>query len=214
MLLRMRVFVDESGDTGLKFDQGSSAYLTIILVIFRDSDAAGAVDERIHALRTELHKPATFEFHFKENSDAIREAFLRAVASFDYLYTGMVVNKSHLYDAPDQTRASFYKDICAQVFEHAKPCLAEAHVKIDQSGGQSFRRELARHLKRQVNDPAVTAKPIKQVSTGDSKSDNLLQLADMICGAVARRQRTDKSAPDRFHKIIAHRELSVRSWPD
>jgi hypothetical protein len=184
-----------------------------VLVVFEDHDQAQAVDERIALLRGELHKPATFEFHFTDNNDAIREAFLRAVAPFDFFYTGLVVNKARLYTPEFRFRAAFYKDVCGQVFDHAKPRLQNAIVKIDRSGGQGFRRELAAYLKRQVNDPNLPTKHIKKVDLPDSKSNNLLQLADMICGAVARHYREDKSEPGRFRKIIAHREFAVRLWP-
>lgn len=54
---------------------------------------------------------------------------------------------------------------------------------------------------------------IKKVRTEPSHSNNLLQLADMVCGAVARSFRPDK--PDRhvYRKLIRHRELGVQVWP-
>ncbi len=40
----MLVFIDESGDTGLKIDKGSSKYFVIALVIFEDHEEAIACD--------------------------------------------------------------------------------------------------------------------------------------------------------------------------
>ena len=80
----MLVFVDESGDTGFKLGHGSSEIMTVSLVIFDDESIAQEVDNRIVTLRTELHQPLNFEFHFKNNSDTIREAFFRAIAPFDF----------------------------------------------------------------------------------------------------------------------------------
>ncbi len=79
----MLVFVDESGDTGLKFSEGSSDLFTVALVVFEENDEAEAADERITLLCRELRKSADFEFHFKENSDSVRRAFLEAVAQCD-----------------------------------------------------------------------------------------------------------------------------------
>jgi hypothetical protein len=209
----MLVFVDESGDTGLKVGQGSSDLFTIVLVVFEDSEEAQAADDRITLLRRELRKPDNFEFHFVENGDNVREAFLRAVAPYHFFYFGFVVDKTRLYLPAFPSNAAFYKYLCGLVFESARPYLNEAIVAIDRSGGQGFRRELAAYLKRQVNDPNLPTKHIKKVDLPDSKSNNLLQLADMICGAVARHYREDKSEPGRFRKIIAHREFAVRLWP-
>ena len=210
----MLVFVDEYGDTGLKLGQGSSDFFTVALVVFRENDEAQRVDDRIAALRAELRKPAGFEFHFTDNNDEVREAFFRAVAPHDFFYIGLVVNKAKLHMPGFTFRESFYKDICGQVFDQAKAQLENATVRIDRSGGEGFRRELAAYLKRQVNDPGLTVRHIKKVEMAGSRGNNLIQLADMICGAVARLYRTDKKDPGRFHKIIAHRELSVRLWPE
>jgi hypothetical protein len=211
----MLVFVDESGDTGLKVGQGSSDLFTIVLVVFEDSEEAQAADDRITLLRRELRKPDNFEFHFVENGDNVREAFLRAVAPYHFFYFGFVVDKTRLYLPAFPSNAAFYKYLCGLVFESARPYLNEAIVAIDRSGSRGFRQQLITYLKKQVNDSEAGAVThIKKVSLPESRGSNLLQLADMVCGALARSHRTDKKDPRRFHKIIAHRAISVRYLPE
>lgn len=101
----MLVFIDESGDTGLKVDQGSSRYFTIALVLFDDNEEAVACDQRITLLRKELGWVPDREFHFKHNSDAIRRAFLTAVAPYNFFYHGVVLNKD-----PQKLWGSGFKD--------------------------------------------------------------------------------------------------------
>ncbi len=129
----MLVFVDESGDTGLKFSEGSSDLFTVALVVFEENDEAAAADERITLLRRELKKPTDFEFHFKENSDSVRQTFLEAVARYNFFYFGFVVNKTALYAESLLTREAVYA--CGLIFESAKPYLDSAVVKIDASAG-------------------------------------------------------------------------------
>lgn len=43
----MLVFVDESGDPGMKLEGGSTPYFTVALVIFEDHEEATACDLRI-----------------------------------------------------------------------------------------------------------------------------------------------------------------------
>ena len=205
--------MDESGDTGLKLGQGSSEWMIVIMVIFVDNEAAQTADQRIVQLRTDLKKSERFEFHFKENSDQIREAFLKAMATMDFVYTGTIVHKSRLL-ADGYNFQTFYRDMCGEVFENARPLLRDAVVKIDRTGGQGFRRELTAFLKRKLNEEPSEIRPVRQVTMQTSQSDNLLQLADMVCGAVARHYRGDRDKADRFYKIIAHREVSVRFWPE
>lgn len=210
----MLAFVDESGDGGNKFGQGSSELMTVVLAIVPDEEAAVAIQRRIVALRDELNKPMDFEFHFRDNSDTIRERFFNAVAPLPFEYIGVVVDKTRLYGMGLSNPALFYRNVCSGVFEQARPILNEANVKIDRSGGRGFRRELTAHLKRLSNGGQDGVRHVKQVTMQDSAGNDLLQLADMLCGAVARSSRTDRANPGKFRKIVAHREIAVRHWPE
>ena len=52
----MLVFIDESGDSGLKIGEGSSRYFTVALVVFEDREEATACDQRIELLKRELDR--------------------------------------------------------------------------------------------------------------------------------------------------------------
>jgi hypothetical protein len=53
---------------------------------------------------------------------------------------------------------------------------------------------------------------IHKVKTQDSRKNNLLQLADMIVGAIHRSFGT-KTDADQYRTIINHREIRVQLWP-
>jgi hypothetical protein len=53
---------------------------------------------------------------------------------------------------------------------------------------------------------------IRKVKVQDSQKNNLVQLADMVCGAVAR-SYTQKEDAQRCRRLIAHREIYVQFWP-
>jgi hypothetical protein len=90
----MLIFIDESGDSGLKIEKGSSRYFTISMVVFEDNDEALSCDQRIELLKKELGLPSDYEFHFKRNSDLVRRAFLAAVSPYSLFYYGIVINKN------------------------------------------------------------------------------------------------------------------------
>jgi len=87
-------------------------------------------------------------------------------------------------------------------------------VKIDASGGRKFQRQLASYLKTKVNIREASPQRIRRVTAGDSSRSNLLQLADMVCGAVARSLWEEKANAGDFRKIIKHREISVQVQPE
>jgi len=90
----MLIFVDESGDTGLKIEKGSSRYFIIALVLFEENEEAEACDERIKLLRRELHLPEYFEFKFSKLRKEQRIKFFEAVLPYSFFYFGIVIDKT------------------------------------------------------------------------------------------------------------------------
>lgn len=211
----MLVFVDESGDTGFKVGQGSSGQFTITLIVFSENEEAEAASHRIDKLRTDLglsQGRGKGEFHFNDNSNDQREAFLTAVSKFDFAVFAVVVDKLGLAPEGISNKSAFYNFVCGLVFDNAKDYLYEANITIDSMGGQEFKRQLEKYLKQRMNE-AGDKRRIKQVGMKPSHTNNLLQLADMVCGAIVRACHEDKRKSDRFRRIIQHREISVLLWP-
>lgn len=206
----MLVFIDESGDSGLKLKEGSSPYFVVSLVVFEDHDEAIACDQRIELLKRELGWPASEEFHFKRNSDAVRKAFIKAVVPYDFFYYAIILNKKELWGDGFKDKRSFYKYACSLVFENAKEKLDQAIVLIDESGSLDFRRQLEKYLKEKMN---TSTKKIKKLKMQQSSSNNLLQLTDYIAGAVNRYVLSRRKNADLYHKMIAHREIRLQIWP-
>jgi hypothetical protein len=206
----MLVFVDESGDCGMKRKEGTSELFVIAAVTFNDNQDAENCDKRIAELRQECFRSKNLEFKFNKCCDDYREAFLKGVAEFDFFYLAFGLNKAKLYGPGFEFKDSFYKYTAKLLFENAKPYLRDASVLIDRTGNREFRQQLERYLKSRIN---IDSEIIRKVKTEPSHSNNLLQLADMICGAVARSLRTEKADRFRFRKLIGHRETSVQVWP-
>lgn len=208
----MLIFIDESGDSGLKIENGSSRYFTIGLVVFEDNEEAIACDQRIQLLKKEIGWTRDSEFHFKRNSDKVRESFMRAVSPYSFFYYGVVINKDpkKLWGDGFKNKESFYKYACGLVFENAKEKLMQATVVIDESGNLDFKRQLGKYLKRKMNQEE---KIIGKVKMQRSTSNNLLQLADYVASSINRSVQNERKKADNYRKIITHREIYVQVWP-
>ena len=208
----MLVFIDESGDSGFKLDQGSSRFFTIALVAFEDNEEATACDQRITLLRREIGWQEGAEFHFKQTSHRGRRLFLKAVAPYGFFYYGFVLNKDpkKLWGEGFRYKDSFYKYACGLVFENAKEKLRNATVVIDKSSSRDFRRQLAHYLTRKTREGEAQ---IKKVKMQRSSSNNLLQLADYVAGVINRSTQNRKKFADEYRRMIAPREITVQVWP-
>jgi hypothetical protein len=207
----MLVFIDESGDTGMKSASPSSSSLFIVcLVLFDEREAAAAAEERIKALRASLGVGADFEFHFTKLKAEWRVAFLQEAARLEFFYFGVIIDKAELVKRGPMTPSELYRYACNLVIESARPYFDDATVIIDGGGSRPFKRELSSALRRKSN--ADGAKKIRKIKLQDSAKNNLLQLADMVCGAVARAY-SNKSDAQRYRRLISHLEMEMERWP-
>lgn len=209
----MLVFIDESGDPGLKIEKGSSRFFVISLVVFEGKNEALACDQKINLLKKELGWNENDEFHFKRNSDKARRAFLQAVAPYNFFYYGIAINKDpkKLWSDGFKDKKSFYKYTCGLVFQNAKDKLENSTVVIDESGSLDFKRQIAKYLRKRINEK--NNRLIKKVKMQRSCSNNLLQLADYVASVINRSIQNRKKYSVEYRKIIAHREIYVQVWP-
>lgn len=208
----MLVFLDESGDPGMKLQQGSSEYFFVTLVIFEDHEEALRADHHIAALREQLRLDASFEFRFNKMNYRLRTRFLRELCGFDFCYYAIAVKKGQLTARGFHFSESFYKVACRYVFTNAKTILRDAVVVIDGSGSRGFQRQLVTYLRRGINPRAPGDSHIRKIKIEDSHRNNLLQLADMVCGALARSYGDKPDARD-YRTLISRRERHVQTWP-
>lgn len=205
----MLVLIDESADCGLKFDKGSSEYFVCVAVVFLSEFSMNACDRNIDELKRELKWRSSLEFHFVSTPDKIRRTFFERVSHDDFRYAGFVVDKKKLYGQRFMSPKEFYETSVGYVCEHVKTLLENSKIIIDKNGDRAFRRQLEKRLKSQMTNPHGTCR-IKKVAMEASHSNNLLQLADMVCGAV---MRSHTASDPTFRDLIRRREKFVQLWP-
>lgn len=190
---------------------GSSRLFVVTAILIEDNEDAEYCDRRISILKQELRLNDKFEFHFNRCSDTFRRRFLETVVGCNFFYHSIVLNKAKLWGPGFKYKEPFYKYAAGLVFENAKAHLAEATVVLDECGNRDFRSQLSKYLRKRMNDGKRVL--IKKVRMEPSHSNNLLQLADMVCGAVNRSFDTSRQHRMYFRRLISARELNVQVWP-
>jgi Protein of unknown function (DUF3800) len=206
-LLDMIVFVDESGDAGLKVESGSSPHFVVTLVVFNDNEEAARVDEHIAVIRQKVNLHKDFEFHFTKLSKNLRQHFLSEINLFDFKYFSFVIHKNNFDESLIKNSREFYKFAFKAACLTAKECLENATFVIDGQSSKEFRQDFEKHLKVGLNTDEI--RRMKKMKMQDSHKNNLLQLADMICGSVAAFYRNDKYKTDTYYRLIKLREEKV-----
>ncbi len=196
LISTMLVFIDESGDAGFKLDKGASPIFVAAMVIFETSQHAVATQQAIEKSEAKrLHKP---EFKFNKCSNDVRDAFFRSVRDCPFCVRAVVVRKERIYSPRLRAdKESFYNYFVSSMLRYDNNRLRQARVVIDGSGDREFRRNLNTQFRRKVGDGVIA-----DVRFKDSKSDLLVQLADMCAGAIARSYRNDRPNPQRWRTML------------
>ena len=202
MAIAMLIFMDESGDTGFQFNKTSSKFFVLTIIIFDDLGDAEDANEGIKKIRKELKLPENFEFKFSTGtSNKVKTAFLQKLSKHNFRYRSVVIDKTILFRRePLHPKDNLYKLVAEQLFLRAEPRVKNASVFIDRIT-KSFVDDFNVYLKRRLN--TRLEKIIGRIKHQDSRSNNLLQLADMVCGAIYRKYNRGE---DKFYKIIKKRE--------
>ena len=195
----MLVFIDESGDPGFKVARGSSPLFVAAMVVFDDRAAAARTREVVRKLLGRIHRRPEFKFNKCRNE--VRDAFFKAVGRESFIVRAVVVRKELIWSEHLRTNdESFYRFFIKSMVRFDNQTLKNAKVIIDGSGDRTFRRSLATYLRHHG-----ARGTIDEVRIRDSRSEPLLQLADMCAGAIARSYRTDRAEPDRWRSVISAR---------
>lgn len=218
----MPTFIDESGDCGWK-DTGSKPHFAITAVWFETPEHSFTCAEEIDKLRREKLKVcSTFEFHFVRTNPLHRMAFLEAVADCSFYFVACVVrkrrddggwlegrmwrNKEFLYERAIEPVVASLEEYF-HLAEAAKASPLNERVLFDENDDPVYRRVLREKFR--VPKAASGRSLVKTVKSGASKGSNLLQLADMVCGAIV--HSFHKS--DEYKKIIEAQSLGIHELP-
>jgi len=200
----MLIFIDDSGDPGFKVGKGSSEVFVIALVIFDDPLDAEETALKIKRLRQSLGINNTFEFKFNKCRKDFRCKFLSTVADSKFRARVIIMRKDRIYGKElRSSKESFYNYAIKMVLKYHGGTISNAKIRLDGHGDRQFRRALSSYLRRELNRP--DKKIFKNLKFVDSHRDVLIQLADMVAGAIHRSYYADKNDKDLYRGIIEQR---------
>lgn len=186
-------------------NKGSTRFFVIALIIFDDDLEAEKAAVCIKDLKRKLGFPDDLEFKFNKSSRKTRESFLKAVDNFDFKIRSIVFDKMKVKSTElKNNKNSFYSYAIKMVLKYSRNFIIQAKVKIDGNGDRVFRKSFLTYLRRELSS---MEKPIlKHCKIVDSKGSVLIQMADMIAGAL-RRSYDDCRGDAEIYKAIIKKHI-------
>ncbi len=175
---------DESGDVSFNFGKGASRYF--VMAVISTMDPQG-LRQKLDEVRRELNLPSRYEFGFNAmgTSAKLREKVFGALKSMDFSAWAIIVDKTTLLDPfIAMRRLDFYLFFITELLQAIPAEQREgATLILDEFGGEpDLPLEFRRYMKRR-NIP----RHFNRVLTKRSQSEPLIQVADLVAGAIMRR---------------------------
>ena len=196
---------DEAGDVGFNFRKGASRYFVATLIATHSPDS---LRQLLVDLRHRSRLPATYEFKFHAmSSAALRERVFSALAQADFETWAVVVDKPLLADVfKTMNGLEFYLYFMTELLSSIPARKRQnATLILDEFGSTpNLRTEL-----RRIMDARGVPRQFKRVLIRSSKRESLIQVADLVAGAILRRDaKNDSSA----YEYIAQKMINVLEY--
>ena len=195
----MYVFVDDSGDPGFQFQRGSTRLLVIGCLIFDDAESIRAVSAEIQVLAKRLQRQNLEEFKFSKMRYGLTSELLEAVCRYGFRGIAVIVDKQKWIESLPNDAPPLYPFALANALSRITDSGQPISLKIDGKGNRRIK----------LNDFDLPLPRIKKLRYVDSRSDILIQLADVVAGCVRRaHDSTDSSV--RLYRGLFERVLASR----
>ncbi|MBI3360616.1 MAG: DUF3800 domain-containing protein [Chloroflexi bacterium] len=175
---------DEAGDASFSFAHGASSHFVFALIATSNPDALRAVLDKV---RIQRGLPAGYEFTYHAlTSDVLRETVFQALRSADFASWAITVDKRLL---PDVFRslgshafyAFFVSELIGAIPEETRRGAVLLLDEFDPSGYALLA------LKRALKQKGIP-RGFRKMTNVRSRSESLAQVADLVAGALLRKQ--------------------------
>lgn len=197
------IFIDDSGDPG--FTYASSANFLMASAVFIDADIAARVNDVMNNYKKSLGWSEETEFKFTSTNKRIIKELLKQVAEYDFEIYSIYIDKTEYKTLlPIIDKSKLYNWAIKELLGIIP--LGNAYVKMDGHFGQRYRMRLSSYLRQEIKKKGMR---IKQFKLEDSKKDNLIQLADLIAGAINRSLKPEKTDSKDYVAILKNRIVKI-----
>lgn len=176
---------DEAGDVSVAFDKGASRFFVVAVIA---TPVPNELRNVLAKLKTEAGLSESFEFSFHHLSKPLRERTLVTLADTKFEGWAIIVDKTNLSDAfKVMRRYEFYLFFVTELLKQIPSDKREgATLILDEYGSaEQLYTELKRYMKARD-----IPRHFKRIQIRRSKSEPLIQVADLVAGALLRRDNT------------------------
>jgi len=205
-------FIDEFGNSDLGLQKHGVSSHFIVSAIIVDEHKISLLEEKLDVIRKKYFQTGEMKSKTVGNNDARRLRILNDLSELDYHVFAVVVDKAKLFSEGFKYKQSFYKYLHTLVDGALYSTYPNLKISADEYGTKEFMDGFIKYVRSEHIPDLFDQSDFSFVS---SNSFLLVQLADFICGTLARRFDFTVSSDygSEFIKILKRRIIEIRPWP-
>jgi hypothetical protein len=206
-------FIDEYGNPNLATEVAGVSQFFIVCAVVLDGDVVQDVRLGLEAVRKAHFQTGEMKSS-KLGKDRRRwQTVLAELGRVPFRFYGLVVDKRSIERTSGlQWKRSFYKNICGKAYGKLMRAYGSLQIRADAHGTEAFQESFAKYVTQHHRPTLFDRATLEFV---DSKQDVLVQLADILCGLLARCYDPEKrlTKPEELLGLVADRALVLDEWP-
>lgn len=187
--MRKLVFVDESGNPGIKDEQGE--FVIVGVVVIEENDLT-KISEEFSKIKQQMNWDADFEFKFSKTNKNIIIKLLKSLSNINFEIYALIFDKK---DISTNGQTIYNRLLCDLIKEMR---IENADILVDGKTSRRNKNSVASFFRKELS------KNGNKLRYGNSKSYDGLQLADLIAGTIHRFYAGKKGGID-FMSIIKNK---------
>jgi hypothetical protein len=177
-------FIDEFGTNSLDFEKKDISSHFIITCILIKKDKIEDVMTEIEMVRRNNFQTGEMKSNGVGENHKRRMKILAELVKSDFRIFALIVDKRKLMGEGFGYKPSFYKFLFGLIYKDLYKVFAQVDVHMDEHGGEQFMKGFIKYIRK--NHPPDLFTPENKISFEKSEENILIQLADFICGSLAR----------------------------
>lgn len=206
-------FIDEYGNPNLDTLVKDVSNFFIVSAVILDATALVDVRAALDVVRRNYFQTGELKSRNLRDNRSRWVSVLSSLAPIPFKFAGFVADK-RLIDRTSglQWKQSFYKNLCGRLYEKLMKAYPALRIRADRYGDDEFKQSFARYIEKNHRPTLFDRGTFEFL---DSRSDVLVQLADILCGLLARcyDPKMQLSAPEELLHIVDDKALLIDEWP-
>jgi len=201
-MVKQYIFIDDSGDAGL--GNSNTDQLIVAAVIVVDENKKELLEDAINLFRRRLGWVDLHGFKFSKTEKSILVELIDFVKHFDFKAYAVVLDKKNI-DSSNiiKSKMSVYNHTIKELLLRVSK--SNQIVVIDGKATKSYAEKVRTYLRQSLKENGIDNTSIRFV---DSRKDSIIQLADIVAGAIARSYK-DKTDAKRYLSLLKDKIIRI-----